>query len=86
LPVSIGCSVAFSEAPRARTARTIVLQIPDAAGQPVDPGVHEDVALPEEVEDGPEFLPALGGGAGSLLGLDRVAPFALKAVIWISRS
>jgi hypothetical protein len=60
---------------------------PDAAGQPVDPGDHEDVALLEEVEDGPEFLPALGGGAGSLLGLDRVAPVApFKAVIWISRS
>jgi hypothetical protein len=29
---------------------------PDAAGQPVDPGDLEDVALLEEVEDGPEFL------------------------------
>ena len=34
--VSIGCSVAFKDAPRAFTARTNVLKVSDAARQAVD--------------------------------------------------
>jgi hypothetical protein len=65
--VSIGCSVAFNAAPRARTNADDVLQVPDAARQAVDPRDHEHVALAEEIEHGPQFLPAVRRGAAALL-------------------
>jgi hypothetical protein len=43
LEVSIGCSVAFNEAPRILMVLTNVLKVPDAAGEAIDPGHHQHV-------------------------------------------
>jgi hypothetical protein len=65
--VSIGCSVAFRDAPRAFTAGTMFLQVPDAARQPVDGGDHQNVSLAQEVQDGPQFIASRRRGAAALL-------------------
>jgi hypothetical protein len=59
--VSIGCSVAFRDAPR-------------APRQPVDARDHENIALAEEVEDGPQFIAPRRRGATAFLRSDDLAP------------
>ena len=39
------------------------LQVAYRWGEPVNPRHHQHVAGPNEVEQGPQFAPALGGGA-----------------------
>jgi hypothetical protein len=74
VPVSIGCSAALSEAPRAFTAGTNdILQVADRPGQPVNPRRHEHVAGPKEVEHDLQLLAALRGPPAALLGADTVA-------------
>jgi hypothetical protein len=58
--VSIGRLTRLQGCPTGPDRADDVLQVPDAAGEPVDPDDHQHV--PEEVEHGTELLPALGRG------------------------
>src|SRR5262249_20020627 len=55
-----------------------VLKIADTAGETVDPRHHEDIALPQEIEHGAQFLAPLRAGAAPLLGSDDLAPGSLQ--------
>jgi len=50
-----------------------VLEVLERAGEPVDPGDHERVALAQEVEQNLELRPAVARGAAPLLGPDHLA-------------
>src|SRR5216684_3073341 len=50
-----------------------ILQVADAARQPVDSGDHQRVASPQELQHGLEFGPASGAGAAALLASDDLA-------------
>jgi hypothetical protein len=55
--VSIGCSVALSEARRRLHGLHDVLQVAAAARQAIDAGYDQHVALAQEIQDGPELFP-----------------------------
>src|SRR5262249_31094459 len=55
-----------------------VLEVADAAGEAIDPGHHQDVARPEEIEDDPQLLASLRGCAAPLLCPDCVAAGAAQ--------
>jgi hypothetical protein len=76
--VSIGCSVALNEAPAARTARTMSCRSPDASGEAINTGDHQDVALPQKIKNGLELVAALGRGAAAFLGADHFAAGGLQ--------
>jgi hypothetical protein len=72
VPVSIGCSVALSEAPRAHLADD-VLKIRNAASEAIDAGAHQDVTWPKEFEHGAQLLTALRRRPAPLLRMDHIA-------------
>jgi hypothetical protein len=72
LPVSIGCSVAFNEAPRAHLADD-VLQVDNASSQSINTCDHQDVAVMEKIENRPQLIMPLCGCAAALLGSDHIA-------------
>jgi hypothetical protein len=74
VPVSIGCSVALSDAPPALDCANDVLQIADAPRQTINPGDHQNIALSEKVEDGAQFLAPGRCRPAALLGADHLAP------------
>jgi hypothetical protein len=51
-----------------------VLKVADAAGEAIDAGHHQHVALAEEIEHAAQFLAPRGRGAAPLLGADHLAP------------
>ena len=50
------------------------MQISNAPREPVNARDHENVALTQEVQDGPQFIASRRGGAAALLGSDDLAP------------
>src|SRR5205823_6652632 len=55
-----------------------VLQVPNAARQPIDPGYHKGVSGPEKVEQNFEFASAATARAARLFGPDHVAAGRLQ--------
>jgi hypothetical protein len=55
-----------------------ILQITNASSQPVDPGNHQAIALPKEIENDLKFGPAFGGGAASLFRSNNITPRRLQ--------
>jgi hypothetical protein len=55
-----------------------VLKVADAAGKPINPGEHENVAAAKEIENGPQFLAAFRRGAGAFLSSDHFATRRLQ--------
>jgi hypothetical protein len=62
--VSIGCSVARSAAPFRLQRPHDVLEVAHGAGQAVNAGDDQLVALADEVEEGVEFDPPPAAGTG----------------------
>jgi hypothetical protein len=61
--VSIGCSVALRGGALLLHGAYGVLQVTDAAGEPIDARDHQHVALAQEGEQSAKLLTASGAGA-----------------------
>ena len=74
MPVSTGCSVAFSATPLGLQLVHDVLQVLQRARQAIDAGDDERVAGAQEVEQHLQFAAAVAARAARLLGADHLAP------------
>ena len=77
MPARSGCVDRLLSRPQRRAfglqRAYYVLQIGDGAGQAVDPGHHQSVALADEVQKSSQLGAALASGAGNLLRADHLA-------------
>jgi hypothetical protein len=73
-----GCSVGVEGSAACLHCAHDVLQVTNAAGEAINAGHHEHVALAEEFEDRAQLLPPRRARAAALLNADHLAPSSFQ--------